>query len=69
MVLSVLISLALLAFLVGVREQGALRRWLLWAFYALAALAMLAKGLIALVLPGMIIGFWILLLNDWRLLT
>jgi len=70
MVLSVLVSLALLAFLVGVREPaGPQRRWLLWIFYALAALAVLAKGLIGLVIPGMIIGCWILVLNDWRILT
>lgn len=70
MTLSVVISMALLAFITGVQEApGALRRWLLWGFYALAALAVLTKGLIGLVLPGLIIGCWILIINDWRLLT
>ena len=70
MLVSVLISSALLSFLVGVQEPpGAKRRWLLWAFYTLAALAVLTKGLIGVVLPGLIIGCWILLIKDWRLLT
>jgi len=69
MLVSVLLTTALLAFLLGTKEPpGARRRWLMWAFYALAALATLAKGLIGIVIPGMVIGAWILLLNDWRLL-
>ena len=69
MVVSVLLTLALLAFLVGVREPpGPVRRWYLWSFYVLAALATLTKGLIGIVIPAMIIGAWIILLWDWGLL-
>ena len=69
MSVSVLLSAALLAFLLGTRAPpGPRRRWLMWTFYAFAALATLAKGLIGIVIPGMIIGTWILLLNNWRVL-
>jgi 4-amino-4-deoxy-L-arabinose transferase-like glycosyltransferase len=69
MVVSVLLSAALFAFLLGTREPlGPRRRWLMWTFYAFAALATLTKGLIGIVIPGMIIGTWILLLNHWRVL-
>jgi 4-amino-4-deoxy-L-arabinose transferase-like glycosyltransferase len=69
MAVSVLLTAALLAFLLGVREPpGPARRWYLWGFYALAALATLTKGLIGLVIPAMIIGTWIILLWDWGLL-
>jgi 4-amino-4-deoxy-L-arabinose transferase-like glycosyltransferase len=40
----------------------------MWTFYAFAALATLAKGLIGIVIPGLVIGAWILLLNHWRVL-
>ncbi len=64
-----LLTISMLAFLLGTREPlGARRRWLMWTFYAFAALALLAKGLIGVVFPGMIIGAWILIRNDWRLL-
>ena len=69
MPVSSLLTLALLAFLVGTREPpGKSRRNYFWAFYAFAALATLAKGLIGLVIPAMIIGVWIMILNEWRLL-
>ncbi len=69
MAVSVLLSAALLAFLLGTREPpGGRRRGYMWTFYACAALATLTKGLIGIVLPGMIIGAWILLLNNWRVL-
>jgi 4-amino-4-deoxy-L-arabinose transferase-like glycosyltransferase len=44
------------------------RRLYLWSFYALSAFAVLTKGLIGMLIPGMIIGAWILLLGEWRLL-
>ena len=69
MAVSVLLSAALFAFLLGTRAPaGGRRRWLMWTFYACAALATLTKGLIGIVIPGMIIGAWILLLNNWRVL-
>lgn len=66
---SVLLTGALLAFLLGVRApEGRTRALYLYGFYALCALAVLAKGLIGLVIPAMVIGAWVVLLWDWRLL-
>lgn len=69
MAVSTLLTLALLAFLLGTHEAvGVSRRNYFWTFYALAALATLTKGLIGIVIPAMVIGAWIALLNEWRLL-
>ena len=69
MAVSVLLSGALLSFLLGVREPpGRTRSLYLYAFYALCAAATLTKGLIGIVIPAMVIGAWIVLLWDWRLL-
>ena len=67
MAVSTFLTLALLAFLLGVREPpGRSRAGYLWAFYALCAAATLTKGLIGIVIPAMVIGAWMLLLNEWR---
>ncbi len=69
MPVTVLLTVALLSFLLGSREpEGRSRRTFFWAFYAAAALAMLAKGLIGIVIPGMIIFTWMLVMNEWRML-
>jgi len=69
MPVSVLLTIALLSFLIGTHEPpGWKRRLYLWGFYACSALAVLTKGLIGIVIPGMIIGVWILVLGEWRLL-
>ena len=69
MAVSVLLTGALLSFLLGVREPpGRTRSLYLYAFYALCAAATLTKGLIGIVIPAMVIGAWIVLLWDWRLL-
>jgi len=69
MALSALLTVALLAFLLGTREPpGRARRHYFWTFYACAALATLTKGLVGMVIPAMVIGAWILILNEWRLL-
>lgn len=44
------------------------RRWWMWASAAMAAGAVLTKGLIGLVIPGAIVFFWLLLTNRWSLL-
>lgn len=63
-----LLTAALGAFLVGVREPpGRRRRWL-YGFYAAAALAVLTKGLVGIVLPAIVIGTWVALVGKWRLL-
>jgi 4-amino-4-deoxy-L-arabinose transferase-like glycosyltransferase len=69
MPVSILLTLALLSFLVGSHEAPGLKRRLyLWGFYAFAALAVLTKGLIGILIPAMVIGAWILLLGEWRIL-
>jgi len=69
MSVSILLSCALLAFIVGTSEPvGTRRRLILWAFYIFAALATLTKGLIGIVIPGMVIGLWIALIGEWSLL-
>lgn len=69
MPVSALLTVSLLAFLLAVREPaGWNRRLLLWGFYAAAALAVLAKGLIGVVIPALVIGAWILLTRQWRLI-
>lgn len=69
MAVSALLTVALLAFLLGTREPiGRARRNYFWTFYACAALATLTKGLIGMAIPALVIGAWILTLNEWRLL-
>ena len=70
MAVSTLITCALLSFLVGSVEQpGYKRRFAMWAFFVFSALATLTKGLIGIVIPAMVIGIWILILDEWRILT
>ena len=69
MPVSVLLTVSLLFFLLGTREPaGTGRRLFFWGFYAFAALAVLTKGLIGIVFPGMIIFAWMLIMNEWRVL-
>lgn len=39
-----------------------------YGFYIFSALAVLTKGLIGIIFPALIIGTWILMFNQWRLL-
>jgi len=69
MPVSVLLTASLLSFLLGTREPlGHARRLFFWCFYAFAALATLTKGLIGIVIPGMIIFAWMLVTGEWRVL-
>jgi 4-amino-4-deoxy-L-arabinose transferase-like glycosyltransferase len=69
MPVSALLSVALLCFLLGTHEPlGLRRRFFMWGFYSFAALAVLTKGLIGILIPGMVIGVWIMLLREWRVL-
>lgn len=70
MSLSVFLSGSLLAFLTAVNApQGSKRRrYLCYSAYSFSALAVLTKGLVGIVFPIMIVGLWILLTHQWRLL-
>src|SRR5207245_4955505 len=55
--LSTLLTCALISFLLGTREPpGLKRRSAMWAFFVFAALAVLEKGLIGIVIPSLVIG-------------
>jgi 4-amino-4-deoxy-L-arabinose transferase-like glycosyltransferase len=70
MAVSVLLTLCLSAFILAIDMPLGLRRsTLLLSAYAFAALAVLTKGLVGLLLPATIIGIWILLCNQWRCLA
>jgi 4-amino-4-deoxy-L-arabinose transferase-like glycosyltransferase len=57
MTVSVLITCSLLCFLLGTLEwPGSKRRFWMWGLFVFSALATLAKGLIGIVIPGMVIG-------------
>ena len=67
--LSALLACALISFLLGTREPPGLRRRLaMWTFFAFMALAVLEKGLIGVVIPSLIIGTWMLVVGEWRIL-
>ena len=67
MAVSVLMSVTLFCFILGVREErGPKRRWFFYALYASAALATLAKGLIGFLIPGAVMFVWLLVFNQWH---
>ncbi len=69
MPVSILLTLALLSFLIGTHEApGLKRRFYLWGFFAFSALTVLTKGLIGIIIPSLVIGSWLLLLGEWRML-
>jgi 4-amino-4-deoxy-L-arabinose transferase-like glycosyltransferase len=69
MTVSVLITCALLCFLLGsIESPGYKRRFAMWGFFGFSALATLTKGLIGIVIPSLVIGSWILILGDWNIL-
>jgi 4-amino-4-deoxy-L-arabinose transferase-like glycosyltransferase len=65
MPLSLFMTAALCAFYYGHIKND--RRWFL-AFYASVALGLLSKGLVAIVLPGGIIFWYIIFTRKWRLI-
>jgi len=69
MAVTAFLTLALLAFLLGTRAPpGPGRRLWLYAFYVLTAAATLTKGLIGIVIPGMVIVTWLAVTRQWSLL-
>ena len=70
MTLSVLVSASLLCFLIATEKpfgQGR-KAWVYAAFIA-TALGILTKGLVALALPCVVVGLWVLILKRWQQLT
>ena len=66
---AVLISGCLWSFLIALNKASGWQRDIfLILFYLFAGLAVLTKGLIGIVLPAMVIGLWIILLNRWSIL-
>ena len=68
MALSFFMSAAVFAFAVAQQDQTGRRRWMLLA-WAAAALAVLTKGLVGVVLPISAVGAYVLLQRDWKLLS
>lgn len=67
MATAALLSGALFSFILGnLRPVGAQRNLFMVAMYTCAALATLTKGLIGIVLPGLVIFIWLLLTKRWR---
>ncbi len=69
MTLSGLLSCSLLSFLLGLQHPPNIRRrWWFYAGYIFAALAVMTKGLVGLLLPSAIVFLWLLFTNSWRAL-
>lgn len=66
MLVSVCVTGTLLCFLLSTETMGSQRRYLMYGAYLFAALAVLAKGLLGILFPLVIIGLWIGLLQQWR---
>lgn len=68
MMVSVLITATLFLFILGAEEPvPRRRRWYFRGVYVAAALAVMAKGLIGVLLPGLVGLVWIALTGRWRL--
>ncbi len=66
MAVSAFLTVTLLAFLLASRAADPRERRLwIWLFYGAAALATLTKGLIGIVIPGMVLVPWMLVTRDW----
>lgn len=66
MAVTVFLTGALFSFLLGTQTAVPHRRYYMWAMYIFSALAMLTKGLIGIIFPGMIIFVWLLVTKRWR---
>jgi len=60
-------TISLLLFILGTQETSASKKsYYFWGMYACAALALLTKGLIGAVFPGMIIFIWLCITREWK---
>jgi 4-amino-4-deoxy-L-arabinose transferase-like glycosyltransferase len=68
--LAVWISGSLFSFIIALQyPPGHKRRLWMWLAFAAAAGGTLTEGLISIVLPGLVIGCWIMVTRQWRLLA
>jgi 4-amino-4-deoxy-L-arabinose transferase-like glycosyltransferase len=57
----------LLLFIVGTGvSESRQRRYYFWGMFACAAMAVLTKGLVGIIFPGMVVFLWLCLTNNWR---
>ncbi len=68
MLLTFFLSMALFSFMMGVRRSTSSKRFWFNLFFAASALALLTKGLIGMLIPGMIIFWYLLISKQWKLL-
>ncbi len=62
-------SVSLFSFLLGVQQAiGIHRRLFIWLAFLAAGCAVLTKGLVGFIFPIMIVGVWMVILNQWRLI-
>jgi 4-amino-4-deoxy-L-arabinose transferase-like glycosyltransferase len=71
MTVSFFITVTLVCFFLAQDEQEdrSRARWFWYGMFIAAALAVLSKGLIGIVLPGGVIGLYILLTRQWKILA
>jgi 4-amino-4-deoxy-L-arabinose transferase-like glycosyltransferase len=69
MTLSVLMAATLTCFWLAHEDEGRRARLLWYGMFASAALAALSKGLVGVVLPGAVIGLYIAVKREWRVLA
>jgi 4-amino-4-deoxy-L-arabinose transferase-like glycosyltransferase len=66
MTLTFFLAGSLCYFLLVTQESGGKRSLYLWLMYVFAALAVMTKGLVGIVFPGIIILVWTIVFNQWR---
>jgi 4-amino-4-deoxy-L-arabinose transferase-like glycosyltransferase len=69
MPLTICLTMALVCFLMGYNSNSADRRWWFFAFYAFIGFGVLAKGPVAIALPAMSLGCFLLFrgrLSEWK---
>lgn len=67
---TVFLAASLYAFLLGTQTTAdKTRRLYLWSAFTAAGLAVLTKGLIGILFPILVVGAWITICNEWRLLS
>lgn len=67
MPVTIWITASLLLFILGTQTATASnKRFYFWGMYACAALAVMTKGLIGVVIPGMIIFIWLCIAREWK---